>query len=376
MTGSTYVSQRCKPFRRIIAFTLTACLAVFGAVLASADNSAYAANSSLTVGSISTQAAKFAPTLKQASGNRSISVDGYLNVQGVGFDTYTKKDGYSFVEGTDGNSNFKLVHFTMNANGAIKYANSLKYAKKNLGHANDATVYKQAGKKYLFVAISGGTEFASKASNGKKTKIAVINLADYNKGNAKVYQCNIKVKSGVRMIRTVAKSAFSGISYTGTRKVDGKKRPVFVLKDGLQIYAAYATLSGKTFTLTIFDRARVDKPTIKYNGKKYESTFQGITYHNGYIYFPCSGETKKFLNNSFVIGRISYAKLFKGATKLQTCSKRITKCQGEALSCHIPESIFFRTLNSKDNMYLSINRATTASVASDIDAVLRSTQKY
>ena len=325
-------------------------------------------------------AAGFKPTLKQVSENRSISEPGFLNVQGAAFDTYSQTDGYSFTQAA-GNGNFRLIHFTMDANGNIEQVKSVAYKKKNVGHANDATVFKKGNKKYLFVAVSGGIELSSKASNNKKAKVAMIDLAEYNKNKAKVYAVTVKAKSGVSMSTSVAKAPLSGISYAGKRKVAGKARQVFVLKSGGMLYAAYLTGKNHKFKLTIFSSAHVNKPTISYGGKKYAATFQGLTYHNGYIYLPMSGEETKALNTSFVIARVKYSTLFKntnnGTKPVKAFKNRVTKLSdGTTLAKHIPESIFFRKLDGKDNMYVSFNRGTTAATASDNDAVLRSTQKY
>ena len=334
----------------------------------------------LLVSGISVNAAAFKPNLKQVSENRALSVPGYLNAQGTAFDTYTKKDGYSFAVGSDGNTGCKVVHFTMNAESSISQKQVVFYKTKNIGHANDGTVYKKGKKKYLFVAISGGEEKNSKTYNGKKTKVGVIFLDEYKKSDAKIRGVNVKCQKGIKMSNPISKCAFSGITYVGKKKVDKKKKDVFVLKDGRTLYAAYVTISGKKVTLTIFDSARTEKPSIKYGGKKYQAVTQGVTYHNKYLYIPYSGESSPKVYCNMVIGRISYEKLFKAGygkeSKLQVYKTRIASYNGVALKKCVPESIFFRTLEGKDNLYLNTNRATTASVANDNDAVLRSKKKY
>ena len=332
-------------------------------------------------------AASFAPELVQVSGNRPITQSGYLNCQGVAFDIYTKQDGYSFARGTEGNeSKFKIIHFKMNSSGKITQKGSVTYKAANLGHANDGTIFRFNNKKYMFVAISGGTEKYSTTFAGNKTKVGMIRMEEYDKGIARLRGVSVKCKDGVKMSNPIADCKFSGITYTGYREVDDVSRPVFVLKDGRTFYAAYFTINKETqaVTLTIFDSARVNKPTFTYNGTTYDSSTQGITYHNGYIYIPYSGEGNKAVNQNMMIARISYTELFKGSfseiKNMQVFSKRVESATVNGkkvkLAKNFPEAIFFRTLNSSDNMYVSFNRGTYASKASDIDCVMRSKQKY
>ena len=312
---------------------------------------------------------------------RPITNTDYLNCQGVAFDTYTKKDGYSFNKSSTGGSYYELVHFTVDGDRITKLG-KVRYAGKNVGHANDATIAKLGGKKYMFVAISGGKELSSKASNGKSTKVAVILMDDYNKGKSKVRACKLKVNKGVDFRnRPVKKAAFSGITYVGTKKVGKKKRPVFVLKDGLQFYAAYATVSKKgDVTLTLFDRARINKP--KFSGSNVDPAAQGLTYHNKTLYIPYSGENGKTtdIKCTNLVGKITYSKLFKGspgasAKNLTVYQNKTTSYDGgKALEKHIFEAIFFKTLEGKDNMFVSVNRGNKSSKASDIDYVLISNQ--
>lgn len=358
--------------RWMIAFFAGVSLA-FIAVAAYADD-AYAVDAS---------GSGFYPYMYQISENRALTEPGYLNAQGVGFDTWTKKDGYAFTFGTDGNTGCKLIHFTLDpTTGNTKQVKSVKYAVKNIGHANDATVYKKGSKKYLFVAISGGKELATKTTAGKKTKIAIIKLADFNKGKAKVYGCTVVAKKKVKLSKSIKKCAFSGITYTGVRKVSGKKVPVFVLKDGRTFYAAYLKISKKgAFKLTIYDSARVEKPTISYDGTTYPATTQGVTYHRNYLYLSYSGESNPAIHNSYLVSRISYSGLFKGKyktiKKMQVFSDRVDALPDCELARHIPEAIFFRNLNgSADCMYMSFNRANTNEVACDIDCLMRTQQKY
>lgn len=357
----------------IAAGILAIAMAAFLALSAAPAGQAYAKDKLITA------QAGFAPNLVNVAGNRPITVQGYLNTQGTAFDTYTKADGYSFAGGTDGGKNYLLIHFKMNAAGQITQQKSLAYQEKNVGHANDATVFKYKNKKYLFVAVSDAKNLPAKASNGKSTKVAVIDLGEFAKNKTKVYACNIKVNKGVRMVNTGSALGFSGISYAGKQKVDGKtKKDVFVLKDGRTFYAAYPTFAKGQFTLNIFARGQVEKPDITYKGKKYEPAFQGLTYHNGYIYLPFSGEKNKNTYNNTLIGRIKYSTLFAKSTpsKLQTWGKRYDKDEkGSALAKCIPEAIFFRTLEGKDKMCVSYNRATTG-WPPDNDMVLRSTQKF
>ena len=346
----------------------------------------------------------FAPALGQVGANRSLTMPGYLNAQGVAFDKTTQEDGYSFAMGSDGNSGVQVIHFKMDANDTITQVGSVLYDSPGdspgvntygIGHANDGTIYNKNGKKYMFVAISGGVEENFKDSIGNSgQKLGYIDLDEYdqaeaiNNGEAEgdssalanVYAVTIKVKSGVTTSSTLAKCKFSGIAYTGLREVSGTKYPVFVLKDGRTFYAAYATFDANGHpTLTIFDSARINKPTFTISGAKVDASTQDISYHGGFIYVTYS--CKKSGNmTKFKLGRIKYVDLFKDAygdlRNLQLCEKNITTCNGETLTKHIPEALFFKSMADKGSFYLSINRGTTASQASDIDAVLKSKVEF
>lgn len=333
----------------------------------------------------------FKPTLTETTPTNNARKDncrpftnkGFLDTQGIAFDIYTKADGYAFNKGTDGNSGFQLVHFKIDGNKITK-KESVKYAEKNVGHANDATMFRSKENKYILVAVSGGKEFTSTTTDGKKTKIAVIWLDEYNKKKATVRGCTLKTT--VDLYRSIDDMKISGITYTGMRKVSGKERPVFVLKDQLQMYAAYFTINDKReITLTIFDSARFKKPTITGN---YEAAAQGITYHNKFIYFPFSGEKQKATYNSMMVGRITYDKLFKGAwgpeLPLQVYRKTTTsgkvdvsgKIVSKTFAKNIPEAIFFKNLNGTGRMYTSFNRALVDGKAKDVDVVLATKETY
>lgn len=344
-----------------------------------------------TIPAFAPKYATFKPSLSQASGNRSITVPDYLNTQGCAFDTYTQEDGYNFtIDSTpSGDESIELVHFQMDADSNIEQIGSLHYSKENLGHANDATIYQQDNRKLLFVAITGGKVKSAKDSYGNTIKLAFIDLAEYAaqeadvSGTTNVYGVAINT-NGVKMSDTLANSAFSGITYVGKKTISGTARQVFVLKDGRTFYAAYLTMPNGNPKLTFFDSARINKPVIKFNDKTYDAATQGVTYHNGYLYLSYSGEPNKAVLCNMLLGRISYADLFRDAygdlRNLQICSKRIAKykdeAKEEALAKNIPEALFFRTLNGAEHLYLSVNRGTNAATGSDIDAVLRSNETY
>lgn len=369
----------------------------------------------------------FNPGLGQVGKNRSLTKPGYLNTQAVVFDKNTGVDGYNFAMASDGNTGVEVIHFKMDANdnitqvGSVHYAspgekgsNSTRTTTYGIGHANDGCMYKNGNKKYMFVAISGGTEETFTDSDGNKgQKMGYIDMDEYaqaeainNPNNtsedegvdptaggdgsdqqtsanqddfAKVHSVAIKVNKGVTLSSTLAKCKFSGISYTGMRDVSGTKRPVFAIKDGRTFYAAYATFANGRPTLTIFDSARIVKPTFTINKVKVDAATQDMAYHGGFLYitYSCknSGEQTRFM-----ITRIKYADLFKDAygdlRQPQTVTKNITEKSGEKLAKHIPESIFFKSMAEKGNFYLSVNRGTTATQASDIDAVLKSSVQY
>ena len=337
--------------------------------------------------------AAFAPHFEQIGPNRPVSVPDYLNEQGCVFDTYTGRDGYNFAmdsvnEGKDG---VEVVHFTLDGDdieqvGSVHFASAGEkpgVTTKLIGHANDGTIYmNEAGKKYLFVAISGGIEKSSTDSSGKSIKLAYIDLDELNRAEetgATVAIHGVTINTnGVKMSSTLAESKFSGITYTGLKDAAG--RDIFVLKDGRTFYAAYLTFPNGQPALTFFDSARVTKPTFTLNGKTYDAATQGITYHNGFIYLIYSGEAQKALWCHFKVARITYKDLFSETYNdlrdLQVYENVITSAGGETLIKHIPEALFFTTLEGPDNIYLSVNRGTAAAVASDRDAIIKSTAQF
>lgn len=340
------------------------------------------------------------PTLNQIGEDRSITMPGYLNTQGLVFDKYTGKDGYNFAGASkSGCSGVQVVHFELNGDtidnvGVVHYdspGDKQQATTYGIGHANDGAMYKDNARKYMFVSISGGVEESFKDSDGRSgQKMGYIDMAEHSEaeatgGEGRVHGVTIKVNNGVTMSSTLARCKFSGVTYTGMRTVSGASRPVFVLKDGRTFYAAYATFdAGGRPTLTIFDSARIVKPYFNVGGKNIDAATQDITYHGGFIYINYCCKIKGYMT-WFKIARITYADLFRdtyGDLRIvQECTRNTTTAESTKdgkidLVKHITESIFFTSMDGKGNLHMSVNRGTNAGSGSDHDAVLRSKEVY
>ena len=348
----------------------------------------------------------FTPSLSQFGDNRAVTRSGFLNSQGCVFDTYTGTDGYNFaMSDGDGTGGVDVIHFTL-VNDTISQVGSEHILfntagnkpgdyTREIGHANDGTIYqREDGKKYMFVAISGGKEKSSTDSAGKSIKLAYIDMGEYaayedyvvngmTVGDEppalpKIYGVTIKT-NGVKMSSTLAESKFSGVALTDKTR---NGHPIVVLKDGRTFYATELTFSGNTPVLTFFDSARIVKPTIKHtDGKTYDASTQGITYHNNYLYVTYSGETNASLNTWMLIGRITYAHMFSDTysdlRNLQTFKKQIAgQASNGTITKNIPEALFFTNITGLGNLYISTNRGTNASSGSDCDAIYKSAAQY
>ena len=326
--------------------------------------------------------ATFSPTLSQFGDNRSITGPAnYYNTQGCVFDTYTGRDGYNFILDSDGGDLAKVTHFTIDGED-IAQEGYVLYKTSQIGHANDGTMYQRGGdngRKYMFVAISGGSDV--KSSEG--IQIGYIDMDEFaalsaagSSAQGVVHKVTIKANSGVKMSSAVDSCKFSGITYTGNRGGSD----VFVLKDGRTFYAAKLTFDGNDNPiLTIFDSARIVKPTFSIDGATKDGITQGITYHNGFIYVTYSSESYSDKCRT-KIGRITYAHLFSDTyadlRTLQQVERKITQGNGQTLAKNIPEALFFTTLEGADNLYISYNRGTNAASGSDCDCLYRSSEQY
>ena len=274
------------------------------------------------------------------SSNLVTDPDKYYAVQGTAFDTYSGIDGYTFAISKISSKNgaVKLTHYTQNSTG-ISQTKSVVYSKAQVGHANDATIYKKGNVTYLFVARGG---------KGNKTA-AMIKLSDFNNGVAKVYPVKFK------KLDTKSGKDLRGISYVGKKKVKvGKKKvkkDVFVVEVGRRMNLVYLkSLKGNKAVFVKVDSQRFSAPKI---GSR-ECTAQGVTYHNGNLYIPWGDEGSGGNNKTGKVTSISYSKLFKGSKPNK--AKKLTVIWSETRGNDFtPETVYFTNLNGKLPMFLSCN---------------------
>lgn len=305
--------------------------------------------------------------LTKTSGNSSLGYTAYRSMQGVGFDTYSGKDGYEFVQ-SDDKKKFSLIHFTMDSKGWCIRVKKVLYNATNLGHANDITIFKdESGVKWLIFAPCGSSSETNtaKASDGSKLTLGAIKLAEYNKGTAKVYGCNTG---------GVVSTNITGVTYKGKEYINGQKVPVFIILSGSTLYeASLIKANGKLTFKATGKTGKIQKPTL------YGSTLasaQGITYHNHYVYMAAEGSGDYATRT--IVARISTEDLFDGNTSpkaMEVFDKNIKKIDAENANFtkHAPEAVFFTSLNKKSNMYVGLNRTTGGK---DNDAIMRSAIRY
>lgn len=303
----------------------------------------------------------------KTAGASGIEENGYPGLQGLAYDTYTGKDGYCFATNKN-ETKVAIVHFSMGSDGWCYHEKTVSYKVNNLGHANDGTVFKDdSGNKWLIVSVYGTVSDTNKAvgTDGKTIKLASIKLSEYSKGKAKVY--------GVTLSGIPSDFKITGVTFAGHKMVSGKKKAVVIIFGGNKFYQTYAENSNGKLKLTKFgDRARITKPTFS-DGK--EPAYQGVAYHNKYLYI--SGEGKSAKPTTMMLARIRVEDLFAGGDsaekKMETCQKTISKEGGTTLKKNAPEAVFFTKLNGKSNLYISLNRKTSGD---DADAIIRSAKRY
>ena len=284
----------------------------------------------------------------------------FYGAQGTAFDTYTGKDGYAIAESKlSGYNKLAIVHYQHSENGIV-ILKKVVYTKAMLDHANDATIYKQGGEKYLFVARGG---------HGNKTA-CMIKLSDYNKGIAKVY------KVSFAKLDTKSGSDFRGITYVGKKKIRiGKKtvaKQMFVVEVGMRLNLVYLKkINGSGASFVTVDSQRFAAPKI---GKR-ECTAQGVTYHHGQLYIPFGDEGKGGTKKTGKIARIGYAAAFKNTdtNKLVTLPYIWTRTPGGE---YVPEAVYFTSLEGKGQLYLTTNEISASNTLENYDGLYRTTGKY
>lgn len=296
----------------------------------------------------------------KTAGNSALGYTAYRSMQGIGFDTYSGKDGYEFVQ-SDDKQTYSLIHFTMDGQGWCTRTKKLPYTPAQVGHANDLTVYQDASNnKWLFVALYGNY---SETLTGVTADLRVIKLSEYNSGTKKVYNCNVDEIKGVSGVNNI-----TGITYAGkTYNENSQKVPTFILLSGYTMVEAYLTQSG---TAMIFHptgrKGRIVKPFLA-TGK--EAIAQGVAYHNNYLYMAFEGESG--YETRTIIARISCNELF-GSTGNHEMEV-FDKDYAGSFTKHWPEAVFFTSLNKKSNAYIGVNRK---SGGVDDDVIMRSNVRY
>lgn len=317
-------------------------------------------------------AAGFSTKFTRIANQKVISLKKYPGLQGLAFDTYSGKDGYSFTT-TLNSKKIALVHFTMNKKGKCKKKKVVKYKMANVGHVNDATLYRDSsGQKWIIFALYGSVSesFTAKATNGTVIQLGAIKVSDFNKGKAIVYPCEL---DGVR--ENLSDNVITGVTFTGTGTTgEGKGKPSFVVMGGTKLTRAYLVQSGNSLKLVGYGKkGYFTKPKFS-NGKT--PAYQGVTYHKGYLYFCAEG--KSALPTTMLLCRQKAAQTFSessGDTGLQVFQKKIAKQGKKKLIKNAPEAVFFTNLEGSSKLYLSVNRVDKKKGINS-DSILRSKKSF
>lgn len=267
----------------------------------------------------------------------------FYGAQGVAFDTYTGKDGYAIaISKLPSKKNGLVVkhykHTGASATaGAISVVKSVEYSEAQLGHANDATIYKKGSETYLLIAKGG-------LGN---TTACMVKLSEYNKGKAKVYPVTLN------KLDTGSGADLRGIAYVGNKKVTvgGKSvaKDVFIVIAGRRANLMYVKSIGASgMVLEKVDSQRFQAP--KFGSR--ECTASGIAYHNGNVFFSWGDE--KGNNRGGKVTYISYTNLFKGSNP--NTAVPLTEIWSKTANTDLtPEALYFTKLEGKAPLYMVYN---------------------
>jgi hypothetical protein len=291
------------------------------------------------------------------SSNVKVDPNKFYGAQGTAFDTYTGKDSYAFaISKLPAKKNAVKVTHYQHTSGGIKTVKSVVYSQAQLGHANDATIFKYGNQKYMFVARGG---------IGNKTAV-MIRLSDFNKGKAKVY--NVAFKK----LDSRSGTDLRGITYVGIKTIKiGKKkvkRHLFIVEVGRRMNLVYLkSFKNNKAVFETIDSQRFQAPKI---GSR-ECTAQGVTYHNGKVFVCWGDEGRGGTNSTGAITYIGYGALFKGnkPNVARNFARTWKKTESHEFT---PESVYFTKLEGNAPMFMSCN----TNVEDGRDYINRSTQKF
>ena len=299
---------------------------------------------------------KKAGELPSAHMHGTNSNDKFYNSQAFAFNTYTKKDGYAFTLNNN-RKRVKVTHMRF-VKGKFTEKKSVYYTKKQLDHANDATVYKQGKETYILVARGG--------INNNKT-LGMIKLSDFKKGKAKVY--TVKLKN----MDTNSTADLRGVAYAGKRKVKiGKKnvkKQTIIVEYGRILNLMYVkSIKKNVITLDYADSQRIQAPKIE----KREGTANGIVYHNGKVFMAYADEGKGGINRNALIDVITIKELF-GNANPNSALKPPLNCKKDYDYHFATEAVFFVKHEGKDYLYMTCNGGEDSD---HFDYIYKSVQKF
>jgi len=303
---------------------------------------------------------KFKKIADMPSSNIVIDPERYYGAQGTAFDTYTHKDGYAIAESrASGSKKLAIVHYRHTEDG-IETVKKVIYTAAQIGHANDATIFKKGKQKYMFVARGG---------KGNKTA-CMIKLSDFNKGVAKVYKVSFS------KLDTRSGTDLRGITYVGKKKIlIGKKKvakQVFVVEVGRRLNLVYLKqIKNNKASFVAVDSQRFNAPKI---GSR-ECTAQGVTYHNGHLYIPFGDEGKGGKMRTGKIGRVGFNDLFGETNSNKAVSLPYVWSKTKAGE-FVPEAVYFTTLEGKGQMYMNTNERNASRPDEYRDSLNRTVKKY
>lgn len=319
--------------------------------------SAAALSCAVLLGAAPAEAGTFnIPLLDSYSRTQNADQNGYLFYQSQGFaiDTYNGRDFYSITLNSAGKgtkfSKALLTETAPDGYGYMKVVRELVYDTKQLGHANDATVYQSGSHKYLFVAVSGGEKVSTKSTTGKKQDLAAIDLDAFQNGQAKVLPVVCKFSLGDFTPK--------GVTYCGQEKIKGKKQDIFVVKNGETLIKCTLSATKDGFALNSAGSCRHPMPELK---DKSRLGGQDITYHRGYIYLTYSGAPEYGNEQYLVVSRVKMKGSFVEGKQTQVKAdhfiKKVTSLDGLNFTMVEAEGTGFQSLEKACPMYIMTNRA-------------------
>ena len=274
----------------------------------------------------------------------------FYNTQGIAFDTTTEEDAYAATLNNN-RRRVKITHMKY-TNGKFKRKKSRIYTSRQLGHANDLTVYNDGKEAYIFIAKGG---------DRNSRKACMIKASEFEKGKKRVY----KVK--FNKLDRRSGGDLRGIAYVGKEK--GKE--IFLVETARRINKVYLkSISKKCVRFVWMDSQRLKAP--KKGGR--DGTAAGIAYHNGDIYCAYADEARGGRLKTLLVDKTDYKKFFRNKNRSRAI-KFDYSYKKSFRSKFITESIFFTKQEGDDHVYVTCNGIGSGK-RRHMDYIYKSRQKH